>query len=38
MALNYVTPQVEVIEIEFEDAVLGASIEQLGEGNSFGSY
>ncbi len=34
MTNNYVAPQVEVIEVEIEDAVLGASIEGISSGYS----
>ncbi len=34
MKENYVTPQIEMIEIEIEDAVLSASINNVNDGGS----
>lgn len=34
MKENYVSPQIEVIEIEIEDAVLSASLNRMNDGGS----
>ncbi len=38
MTNNYVSPAIEVIEVEIEDAVLGASVESVKSGYSSDNW